>query len=167
MPSITASEILSRFPGVVTLYPSRRKWLVILAGCLVFTAGGFWMVRDQQMEGWYVLIFFGLGSIVAAAVMLPGAASLKLDCEGFDVTSLFRRRRTQWKDVSDFSIAAIPPSNLILVIYDDVSVENNKIAQFSIKLTGRNAALGDTYGLAAEDLALAMTQWRARALARA
>ena len=37
MASITASEILSRFPGMVTLYPSRRKWLLILAGSLVFT----------------------------------------------------------------------------------------------------------------------------------
>ena len=98
--------------------------------------------------------------------MLPGAASLKLDREGFEVINLFRRHRTQWKDVGDFSIAAIPPSNIVLVVYDDATVENNKIAQFSIKLTGRNAALNDTYGLAAEDLAQAMTQWRARALAR-
>src|SRR4051812_18626261 len=166
MASITASEILSRFPGMVTLYPSRRKWLLVLAGSLAFAVGGFWMIRDQQAAGWYVLIFFGLCAIVALVIMLPGAASLKLDREGFEVVNLFRRHRTKWKDVGDFNTAAIPPSNIVLVVYDDATVENSKVVQFSIKLTGRNAALNDTYGLAAEDLAQAMTQWRVRALAQ-
>jgi hypothetical protein len=166
MASMTSSEILSRFPGVVALYPSRTKWVLILAGCLVFAVGGFLMIRDQQTAGWYVFVFFGLGAIVAVVVMLPSAASLKLDREGFEVTSLFRRHRTKWKDASEFSTAAIPPSNVVLVVYDEATVENYKLAQFSKKLTGHNAALGDTFGLAAEDLAELMNRWRGRALGR-
>jgi len=29
-------ELLERFPGPITLHPSQRKWLAILAGCAVF-----------------------------------------------------------------------------------------------------------------------------------
>ena len=40
MDSDTCNEILARFPGPVTLYPSRRKWLLLMAGCLLFAVGG-------------------------------------------------------------------------------------------------------------------------------
>ncbi len=42
------SEILSRFPGPVTLYPSRKKWLLVCAGGALFAIGGVWMVRSGE-----------------------------------------------------------------------------------------------------------------------
>ena len=46
MDSDTCSEILARFPGPVTLYPSRRKWLLLMAGCLLFAVGNI----DEVIE---------------------------------------------------------------------------------------------------------------------
>jgi hypothetical protein len=113
-----AAELLSRFPGPVTLYPSRAKWLLFIAGGPLFAVGGLWMVLSGRGGGWLVLLFFGLGTLVAAAGLLPGAGMLRLDREGFEVTSLFRRHRILWRDVTRFEAGRIPPAHQLFVLYD-------------------------------------------------
>jgi hypothetical protein len=167
MPSATDdAAILSRFPGPVTLYPSRKKWLLVFAGSALFAVGGFWMIRQGNAMGWAVLIFFGLAAVVGAAAMLPGAGGLTLDREGFETTNLFRRHRTRWQDATGFQAARIPPAHQKWVVYDDVNVSTKRIAKFNVGIVGRNGALPDTYGLSADNLAQLMAQWRERALAR-
>jgi hypothetical protein len=161
----TEDAILRSFPGPVTLYPARRKLLLLLFGCAVFDAIGIKMVADGASWGWPGLIFFGLGTVVAAVMLVPGAALLVLDRDGFQTTSLFRRRQTCWQDVSGFAPVSIPPSMLKLVAYDDVKVAGRTVARVNSVLAGRNTALSDTYGLSAAELARVMTQWRERALA--
>jgi hypothetical protein len=166
MPSAAdAAAILSRFPGPVTLYPSRKKWLLVLAGSALFAVGGFWMIRQGNAMGWVVLIFFGLVAVVAAAAMLPGAGGLTLDRDGFEATNLFRRHRTRWQDATGFQAARIPPAHQNWVAYDDVNASTKRIAKFNVGIVGRNVALPDTYGLSADNLAQLMVQWRERALA--
>jgi hypothetical protein len=165
MPSATdAAEILARFPGPLTLYPSRKKWLLVLAGSALFAVGGFWMIKTGDARGWLVLIFFGLAAAVAAVAMLPGAGALTLDAQGFEATNLFRRHRTRWQDTTGFQAARIPPARQMWVVYDDITQNKKSIAKFNIGIVGRNAALPDTYGLSADDLAQLMAQWRGRAL---
>jgi hypothetical protein len=159
-------ELLGRFPGPVTLYPSRRKWLFVLAGCLVFTAGGYAMILDRASGGWFVLVVFGLGSVAPAIALLPGAGRLVLDHDGFTSTSLFRSYRVRWQDAGGFDAVRVPPANIWLVGYDDVTVAGRRIAAINVALTGRNAALSDTYGLPADALAYLMAAWRERALER-
>ena len=43
--------ILSRFPGPVTLYPSRKKWLFVLLTGGVLTFGGYLMISDGNRRG--------------------------------------------------------------------------------------------------------------------
>jgi len=104
--------------------------------------------------------------IVAAVAMLPGAGALTLDAEGFEARNLFRRHRSRWQDTSGFQAARIPPAQQKLVVYDDVTQSAKTLAQINVGIVGRNAALPDTYGLSADDLAQLMAQWRERALAR-
>jgi hypothetical protein len=99
-------------------------------------------------------------------MLLPGAGGLTLDRNGFQVTSLFRSSSSRWQDVSGFEPASIPPSLQKLVVYDDVNVAGRKIANLNVALIGRNAALPDTYGLTADDLARLMMTWRDRAVRR-
>ncbi len=158
--------ILSRrFPGPLTFYRSRKKWLLLLLIGGLFTAGGFWMVSDGASGGWFVLAFFACGSVVAATMLLPGAGALTLDGDGFQATTLFRRRRSRWRDVTGFEPVSIPPSTGKLVVYDDSNLTGGTMAKLSTAIAGRNAGLPDTYGLSAEDLARLMTLWRDRALA--
>jgi hypothetical protein len=158
------TKILSRFPGPVTLYPSRIKWLLVFTVCALFAVGGIFMIRDGASGGWFVLIFFGLGAPVAAAAMLPGAGGLTLDRDGFDITSLFRGHRTRWRDAAGFEAARFPPAHQKMVVYDDVTQGTKSIAKLNVGLVGRNSGLPDTYGHSADNLAQLMAQWRERAL---
>jgi hypothetical protein len=104
------AAVLARFPGPVTLYPSRKKWLLVLAGGAVFAVGGALMIRDGDPTGWFVLVFFAAVALVAAAVLLPGAGALTLDRDGFEITNLFRHHRIRWQDASGFTASRIPPA---------------------------------------------------------
>ena len=112
------------------------------------------------------LICFGLGTLIAAVAMLPGAGRLTLDRDGFEAKSMFRGFRARWQNVGGFATASLPPLGHTLVVYDDVSLAQGMVAAANVKLTGRNAALADTYGLKADQLASLMESWRERAVSR-
>jgi hypothetical protein len=160
-----SNAVLQEFPGPLTLYPSTRRWVTILLACLLFDAGGLWMIAQSAPGGWYVLIVFALFTIIAAAMLLPRAASLQLDRDGFETTSLFRRHRTFWQDVTGFEPVAIPPAMHRVVAYDNVKGARSALAKLNVAIAGHNAALPETYGLSAEELCAVMAQWRERALA--
>jgi hypothetical protein len=160
------APIPARFPGPVTLYPSRKKWLLVLAVGVVLAVGGVLMIRSGELKGWLVLIFFAAVSLIAAAVMLPGAGALTLDRDGFEVTNLFRRHRTRWQDASGFTATDIPPARQQFVVYNDARVSTRRITKVTVAIAGRNASLPDTYGRPADELAELMAAWRASALTR-
>jgi len=122
------------------------------------------MIASGDTSGWFVVIFFGLGAIVAALAMLPGAGALMLDSDGFEVTNLFRHHRSHWQDTDGFAAARIPPARHLMVVYDDATQSAKSLARINIAIVGRNAGLPDTYGLSADDLARLMAQWRERAV---
>ena len=157
-------EILARFPGPVTLYPSRRKWIRILLLSATFVAVGLWMISHDNAYGWAGLVFFGLGMVVAIIALLPGAGKLKLDRDGFEITNLFRHQSLRWQDTTGFEAAIIPPSSLEMVVFDDANAKGKTLASLSLGLVGHNAGLPDTFGLQAKDLASLMAQWREYAI---
>ncbi len=155
VPAMTApvEQLLSRFPGPVTLYPSREKWMMLAAGSLPFVIIGGFLILDDRAHtvwGWIDVAFFGVCLLIAAIRSLPGAASLTLDASGFEERALFLQRfRAKWRNVTDIKADAAPASrsDMKFVWYND------------------NAGLTDTYGLTAEELADLMMLWQQRALA--
>jgi hypothetical protein len=158
--------ILSRFPGPVTLAPSRTKWILILLGCAVFVAIALFAMQGNTFMRWGGIAFFGTGMAVAIVGLLPGASRLKLDREGFEFTALFRRHSVRWQAATGFEAVAIPPSGLKMVVFDDAGAKGRALGKFSVSLVGRNSGVPDTYGMSAEDLAGLMAQWRERAVSR-
>jgi hypothetical protein len=156
--------ILLRFPGPVMLYPSRRKWTLVLVASSLFTIAGIWMVASKAPWGWLVLIFFLCGAVVAAMALLPGAGALTLDDRGFEVKNLFRRQRISWQSATSFEARAIPPSATRMVIFDYIDAKDRAISKLATIIAGRNGALPDTYGFSADDLASLMTRWRDKAM---
>jgi hypothetical protein len=159
-------DIIARFPGPVTLYPSRLKWGLILTGFMLFTFVGCAMVINGDKGGWFVVYFCSAGTLIGIIPLLPGGGGLTLDQYGFETVNMFRRTRTRWRDASGFETmvqAAAPGSQ---VVYDDASRNQDfDPAANPLWVAGHNAALPDTYGLRAKDLAWVMESWRTRALA--
>jgi hypothetical protein len=164
MPAVEGriDSIVSRFPGPVALYPSRKKWFLLLLAAAVFTAGGIDMVWSNAPSGWYVVIFFGAGLVISATMLLPGAGGLVLDGNGFQVTSLFRKHRSRWRDVSRFEPISVPYARQRMVGFDDATA-GRTITAINTALTGHNAALPDNYGFSVDELAELMRRWRERA----
>lgn len=171
-PAITApvEELLSRFPGPITLYPPREKWAMLAAGSLAFAMiGGFLILDDnaQTLLGWIDVLFFGACLLVSAIKLLPGAAALTLDISGFEENTLFLlRARTQWRNVTDIKADAAPAarSGMKRVWYNDTASKGHGPAGKQAAPPGCNAGLTDTYGLSAEELADLMVRWQQQAL---
>ena len=156
--------ILARFPGPATLYPSRKKWLLILLGSALFTAAGIGMVAESAPNGWYGVIFFGACLIVSAIMMFPGTGGLVLDRDGFQVTNLFRSYRLRWREVTGFAPISIPYSGKRMLGFDIVAAASLPIAAMTAAATGRMGGLPDTYGFSVDELAQLMTRWQERAV---
>jgi hypothetical protein len=171
-PAMTApvEELLSRFPGPITLYPSREKWAMLAAGSAPFAITGAILILDgsaHTLWGWVALVFFGVCLLVSAIRLLPRAAALTLDISGFEEHTLFFQRvRAQWRNVSDIQADAAPAarSSMKLVWYNDPEWKGFWLAGQEAALPGCNAGLTDTYGLSAEELAELMIRWQQRAL---
>jgi hypothetical protein len=187
--------LLGQFPGSQTLRRSLSKWLRLLAIGIVFVALGIVLIGTPETFsngwlanrfgtlfislglaretpeavteiGWVAVVFFGIGCFISIITLLPGAAGLTLDKEGFVVRSLFRRRSYQWLDVGEFEVVEVKYGfgSQKVVGFNDHLAAGSTMAAANLKLTGRNSALSDTYGLSVEDLARLMSLWRERAL---
>lgn len=99
-------RVPAQFPGPVTLHSSRLKWSVVFLLSALFTVGGVWQWLDGDRNGLFVFGFFGLSSIIAATVMLPGARALILSGDAFETKTLFRGNRSRWRDVSGFTVVS-------------------------------------------------------------
>jgi hypothetical protein len=164
--------ILARFPGPVTLHVSRLKFLGLLAASLGFVAALLYMLDDgalspsATLKAWLGIVVFGMCALVAAVMLLPGAGGLTLGADGFARITLFMTFRKPWRQVGSFTVVQYSlrrGRTIRFVGYDDDALAPDNRNR---RMTGRNAALPDTYGLAHEDLASLMSQWRARALAQ-
>lgn len=176
-PSVPAGDagdvalILASFPGPATLHPSRRKFVLALAGCLAFAAVAIWLLQEGSLSPagtakvWLGLVVFGVCALVPAVMLLPGAGRLTLDAEGFEQVSLYVKRRVVWRDVGNFTVRPYSMRGRTnhCVGYDDARLRTDNMNR---RMIGRNAALPDAYGLSHDQLASLMTQWRARALAQ-
>jgi hypothetical protein len=163
---VDTTAILSRFPGPIVLRTARLKALFVLATGVVLSFGGLIMIREGEAWGWLVFVFFLLMAAVGFVMLLPGAGRLLLDAEGFEVTSLFRRGRSRWADVSGFEVTRIPPAGQKMVVFDDVRTKDSALAKVTRSLAGRSGGLPDNYGLSYEELAAIMNEWRRRATSR-
>lgn len=153
-----------------TLRPRAWKWLGMLLGCLAFCAIAVLMLRDGRAMGWFRLAVFGLGGLVAAVALLPGANYLRLDEEGFTFCSLFRAHRVRWADVEGFATVRVASSPMVGWLYREGREPQGRGVRMSLALAGCHAALPENYGLGAAELAQLLErlrqEWQVRAFSR-
>ena len=155
--------IRGKCPGPVTLTPSRGKKLAALILSLGFAAFCGYILHIRFVFNWYdmMMAWISLAFFSALAVralillLLPRAACLTLDVDGFEVCGVFLCRRTAWQDASGFRVEKTGRDNHPTVTYDVLTPGTPKATNM----------LPDNYALSADDLAWLMEQWRHEALA--
>jgi hypothetical protein len=165
--------ILARFPGPVTLYPSKPKLFAIFALMLglTFLFAHVAVVRTNFV--WYqtgmmalAALIVGFGAVRWAVLLLPGAMSLTLDADGFECCFLFRRERFRWQDASGFRPQKgneMRKGTKVGAIAFDVRPTIAGIQRGTAAKA--RSSLPDNFRLPKDDLVLLMEQWRERALA--
>lgn len=169
--STRVQALLARFPTSVTLQASRLKFLGVFAvsglllGLCVYMLQHGRLSPSGEVKAWIGIALFGVGVMTSLVMLAPGAGRLTLDQNGFERVTLFLRFRTSWNCVDNFTVCEMSVRRgrrMQFVGYTDRELPANNTSQ---QLTGRNAALPDSYGLSHDDLASLMGRWRTRALA--
>ena len=141
-----ADKFHSEYPGPVILQIGRKRMYLLLIGSVLFVATGIVMVLKGEESGWLPACFFGLTAIVGAVSLLPEATTLRLDADGMETTTLFRKTHFRWRDVSDFSVASLlslwpAASRYVCFNLSTLSGPGTKLA---VAFTGRTSMLPDT-----------------------
>ena len=168
--SNAARAILAKFPGPVTLQPSKAIWAFVFLGG-IFAGLGASPLLLPPTGSWDLGLYLTVGFCLPLGVLcmvVPVLALVKvrmmLDAAGFEMRSVAYTHRKQWKDVRFFSTATIGGINR--VVYVD-STRHGFWAEVDGRfLGGPNAALVDTFGFTADELAVLINRWRQRALSR-
>lgn len=153
------------------LKPGKVRAIRLLFISGVFVAIGIWMGRGGDTTGWLCAAFFGLGVLVGGVKLIPGSCYLDLSADGFEVRSMYRSWRVRWSDVSNFF--PVRYSNVIggTFIRLPEQVGWNYVAGykahaamrgFAASNIGAEAALPDTYGRSAKELAQLLNEWRTK-----
>jgi hypothetical protein len=143
-------------PLPVTLVPNRVQAAGMAALAAVPFAGGCWLAARGAAIGGLCAAFFALALAVLAGKLLPGSTWLTVDEDGIEFCTLFRRTRVPWRHIARFGVWAIPPFGLRKLVGFDYSEEYRKFGGMrgaNRVLVGFEAALPDTYGMSAKDLA--------------
>ena len=163
---VIKNDMASHCSETLTLYPSRRKSILRLAGTASFVALGVVVLakQDNSTAMWFCVSFFAICVLIFFVFLLPGSASLTLNMNCFRIKTLYFVRKSKWQNVTNIHAASEPISGLQLVRYNDTQWNGWKLAKWETSRLGYNAALPDTYGMSADDLAELINRWRDRAL---
>ena len=151
----------------VVLRPSRRRWVGLFATSIALTAVcGLAFVDEPNVAMALGVLLFGAGIVIAVLQLLPGSASLRIAPEGLLARGPIRSGSWSWNEVEHFSA------------YDVDQYGTTKQVGFDLRgltpdrqgvwktigrgMTGVDAALPDTYGMRAEDLATLLEEARER-----
>lgn len=151
-----------RLPQV--LRPRSAKLVGLLAVSVFFVAAGLWMSQDadNSLVGYGCAAFFGLCAVVFGIQLVPGSSYLRLTEAGFSFCSLFRKSSVRWADVEGFSIIRIAHNDMVGWNYSPHYRTHATGRSISNAIAGVEAALPDTYGMKATDLAALMNALRLR-----
>ena len=143
------------------LYPRKTKTVRYLLGCLTFTVVGIWLAIHGETAGWFCLVIFGLGSLVFAALLIPGIAYLRIHREGFTVHQFRREDSFRWIDVREFRVARIGLNKMVVFDFAEAYDRLPRLRKIVSGLTSAEGALPDSYGLTPEQLAAIMNETKA------
>jgi hypothetical protein len=168
-------------PDRQVLRPSKRKWTLILLGCVALDLGALWLIRtgaplkappfpigDASFWLWFGVVLFALGIPLSLVVMFSGRYYLELTRDGFTIGDLVRPRTFRWLAAGPFVVEQSTYRGITTgktVKFEGVSTAMEGLGKVT-ELMKPLDRLPDTYGMRAEDLAALMNRyWKAKHLA--
>ena len=136
--------------------------LILLVGSLAFVADGLLMAREEPIAGYACVAFFGLCALVGAISLHPKSSFLELRADGFEYASLFRRTFVQWRHISQFFPITVHHNAMVGWNYSPEFTDSSAARKVAAALSGAEAALPDTYGMKAAELATLLNSFLAR-----
>ena len=145
------------------LYSSRRRTLGLLALSLVFAGAGVLMIGADADYGWLVAAF-GLVGAAVFTVMSLRPNRLELSGEGLTTVTLGRRWSVRWSECGEFRTSKVDYSvaGPSMVVFDCSApgIRGHPLEAAAEALSGANAALPETYGMPADELATLLNTYR-------
>ena len=138
----------------MVLSPSRLRYVLLLAGALVFVALGVWLLDDHPVIGYVNIAFFGLCAVVFLVQLHPKSSFLQVTAKGFRFSALFRQHFVSWGDVTSFKTCRIGLNTMVGWNYTHTFSLHQRMRAANMALSGVEAALPNTYGMKPELLEL-------------
>ena len=145
------------------LRSSRLRSMALATGFLFFSTVGLLMVKAHASGGWLVLIF-GLVGFPVFVITLIRPNRLELSAEGMTTVTLGRRWSVDWARCGEFRRwkDQFQLGSPWMIIFDCSApgVEGHFLELAAVAFTGANAALPETYGMPAAELAALLNRYR-------
>jgi len=152
------------------LYPGRR-WRGLR---LLFALYFFWFVltsmRPGRAGGPMVIFICAVGVMMCALALVPGAASLKLNSQGFTVRYWFKEETYRWTDVKEFNLITlrymgiIPVRRSVGFRFSESYGKRNIISRIAGAIAQFDRQLPDNYGMRARELLVLLESCRRQAV---
>ena len=149
------------------LYPSRRPGLLFYL-CLI------WLVltlTSSRHSGGMLSFICAVGVMVAnVSPLVPGAAWLKLDSQGFTARYWFKDTTYRWTDIKEFNVityrymAVIPIRRLVCFKLSESFGRRNAVVRLAGAIAQFDRTLPDNYGMKPKDLAALLELSRLQAV---
>jgi hypothetical protein len=143
--------------------------VALLMISLLFTAAGAAMIAAGAPFGWLAL-GFGVVGLAVLGFTLVRPNRLELSADGFTTVTLGRRWSVAWSDCGEFRTwkdTFYFGSPTMVVFECRAPLSGGRALKVAAEaLTGENASLPETYGMAASDLAALLNEYRLAAIAR-
>jgi len=152
------------------LYPGRTwpRVRLLLAVCFL------WMVmtsmRPGRAGGPMIIFICAMGVAMCALTLAPGAASLKLDSQGFTVRYWFKEETYRWTDVKEFNlitlryVGIIPVRRSVGFRFSESYGKRNIVLRIAGAIARFDRQLPDNYGMKAKELLVLLEGCRRQAV---
>lgn len=146
----------------IKLTPNKGKSIFLLMAFLAFL---YYLIQDGYKESSYdylSIAITGLGALAFLLFLFPNIIFLLLDKDGFTCGSLFFKRRTNWKDITDIKAKKSFGNTIIAWSYTPDYTPAKRIRLLNRKLGLSEGAIPCIFGIKPEDLAYLMRKIKTR-----
>lgn len=137
----------------ITLKPGKLRSIGMIFMFACFTAGSIWISDVKPLIGYLCAGLFGSGLLIFIINLFPNSSYLELNQDGFTMCNLYRKSTTRWVDVEKFFVIEMSHNHMVAWNYTKAYKNQKTGRKISKAMANAEAALPDTYGMKANELA--------------